>query len=222
MNNQNLNMKKIITILLLSPMVILMANAQSKISFGPNAGFGTTRISNFEDSKYQPAGNFGVSFVYSAIEHFGVGVDLKYSIEGGKRMYNIGNTSYTQALRANYLRVPVKAIYFFGDFGDRTRPKVAIGPSFGFLLGGNNELETTSSTGSKSVTKTDTRDVYKGFDLGVHASAGLNYRLVKNTWFTTDIAYMHGLTNNAENNNLGISNLKNRNLQLNIGVNFGL
>ena len=200
-------------------MTFFAASAQSKFSLGPNAGFGATWISNFESSKYQPAGNVGVSLIYSALEHFGIGADLKYSIEGGKRNYSVGTTAFTQTLRADYLRIPVKAIYFFNDRGDRLRPKVAIGPSFGFRIGGKNELETMPASGTATVSKSDIKNVYKDFDLGLQGSAGINYRLVSKTWLNLGLAYTHGLINNAVNTS---SNLKNRNLQLEVGVNFGL
>src|SRR5215204_1317779 len=117
--------------------VIFMAcgYSQMNISVGPNAGFGHTWTSGAGDNRYQPAGNFGVALVYSHNNHVGLGVDLKYSIEGGKKEFaNVDVTS-----RLNYIRIPVKGIYFFRDYGASFRPKISLGPSFGFLVGGKQE-----------------------------------------------------------------------------------
>ena len=63
----------------------------------------------------------------------------------------------------------------------------------------------------------DIKSTTESFDFGVLGGAGLNYRLVKNTWLNTDLTYTHGI---KEINNTG--DFSNRNLMLNIGVNFGL
>ena len=84
------------------------AYSQMNISVGPNAGFGHTWMSGSGDNRYQPAGNFGLALVYSHNNHVGLGVDLKYSIEGGKKEFaNIDVTN-----RLNYIRIPIKGIYF--------------------------------------------------------------------------------------------------------------
>lgn len=190
----------------------LSAVAQKQnLSFGPTAGFGHAWMSNTDNGKYKPAGNVGVSLIYSSHPHIGFGGDLKFSIEGNKTEVGVQEVENT----LNYVRVPLKVIYFFGEFGDRLRPKIAVGPSFGFLVGGKKEI----SNNHALVSKTDAKDLYKGFDAGIGALAGLNYRLVRNTWFVAEVNYYNGLTNINDVANL---NNKNRNLGLNIGVNFGI
>lgn len=186
----------------------LAANAQQNLSFGPTAGFGHTWMSNSPNSKYQPAGNVGVALTYSSSPHLGFGTEVKYSIEGGR----VANSNDEITTRLNYIRIPLKVIYFFGEFGDRVRPKIAVGPSFGFLTGGKIEHNDVESP-------IDVKDVYKSVDAGLTASVGVNYRLVKNTWFVADVNYYNGFTNINEAANL---KAKNRNLGLNIGVNFGI
>lgn len=188
----------------------LVASAQSKFSLGPNAGVGSSWISNTNNSKSKLAGNAGLSLVYSAAEHFGIGLDAKYSFEGGKSQTG----SETTTTDLNYFRLPLKAIYFFSSYGKKVRPKVFVGPSFGFLAGGQTKIE------SPNVNATvDSKDYYKSFDFGVTAGAGLNVRLVKNTWFNADVNYLHGITDIEKKAN---SNAHNRNLGVNVGVNFGL
>lgn len=176
------------------------ANAQSKFSLGPNAGFGHSWVSNYNDAKFKLATHAGLSLVYSATEHFGVGLDGKYSYEGVKR------PGSNNSLDLNYFRFPLKAIYFFNNYGDNLRPKIYVGPSFGFL--------SSAKLGTANVKKS-----FNSFDVGVTAGVGLNYRLSKNTWFNADFNYLHGLSHVAKSS---VEKTKNRNLGLNAGVNFGL
>lgn len=189
---------------------IAITHAQLNLSVGPNAGFGHAWMSNESDiykSKYQPAGNFGVAFVYSHNNHVGLGLDLKYSIEGAKK--EIDGLNETVTTRLNYIRIPIKGIYFFRDYGASLRPKISLGPSFGFLVGGKEEI------GSSEF---DAKDRYKSFDVGLLASAGFHYNLVTNTWLQFDVSYYHGFSDISE---IAESN-KNRNIGINLGVAFGI
>lgn len=201
-------MKKVLLAVIISSGFSLVAGAQSKFSLGPGAGIGASWLDNTPNRKTKLAGNVGLSLVYSAAEHFGIGLDTKYSFEGGK--YSANNQTVTSDL--NYFRVPLKAIYFFSSYGHKVRPKVYVGPSFGFLTGGTTTVELPNNTKVQS----NSKDIFKSFDFGVTAGAGLNVRLVKNTWFNADVNYLHGISD------LTINKQHNRNLGVNIGVNFGL
>lgn len=186
--------------------ISLAAKAQLNVSLGPTAGFGHAWMSGDGNNKYKPSGNFGLQLIYSANEHLGAGMDLKYSIEGGKKEFNGG----TYEARLNYLRIPLKGFYFFNDYGDRIRPKVSLGPSFGFLLGGKQTLGSTEN---------EVKDDFKNFDIGIEATAGVHWRLVTNTWLTLDLNYYHGLADISESE---ASKNKNRNLGVNVGLVFGI
>jgi Outer membrane protein beta-barrel domain len=184
---------------------IACAYSQMNISVGPNAGFGHTWMSGSGENRYQPAGNFGVALVYSHNNHVGLGIDLKYSIEGGKKEFtNVDVTS-----RLNYIRIPVKGIYFFRDYGASFRPKISLGPSFGFLVGGEQEAGSL---------KIDAKEAYSSFDVGLLGSAGFHYNLVTNTWLHFDLSYYHGLSDISEASETN----KNRNIGINLGVAFGI
>lgn len=201
-----------------------------KLSIGPNAGYGSTWISKMNNRKYKSGGNVGLSLIYSTKSSFGLGADVKYSFEGGEREYQTtipGSTLTTEEETSlNYIRVPLKAMWFFGKYGNRVRPKVALGPSFGFLVGGKIKTNTTSQTGAMvSHSETNSKDYWDTFDFGLTGSAGLNYRLVSKVWLNADVAYYHGLTNAINEEKISArpapSN-KNRNIVLNVGVNLGL
>ncbi len=192
----------------------IVSKAQT-ISFGPTGGFGHSWISNTSgDEKFNPAWNAGLSFIYSSKSNFGLGLDVKYSEEGNKVKYSTGvadgliNT--TSTINANYIRVPVKLIYFFGNDKSAVRPKIYAGPSFGFLTGGQSDVAVNNV-----IMKEDTKDIIKDFDFGVTAAAGLNFRIAPRTWLNTDLAYYQGLTDITKNNN-------NTQHNANVGVNVGL
>jgi hypothetical protein len=227
-------MRKYLLGLIISTGICVIAGAQTKKnwhwSMGPNIGYGPTWIDNFSESKYKSGGSAGLSLIYSTKSSFGVGVDAKYTIEGGEREYPYVNGINTKEdVTLNYVRVPIKAMWFFGKYGDRVRPKVALGPSFGFLVGGKDKVtNTVTNSGLQSTTEYKSKDLWDDFDLGLTGSAGINYRIVKYTWLTADISYLHGLTDareDSQRNQQGYTtsnHYKNRNLQFNLGVNFGL
>jgi len=191
-------MKKFFLAVVICSSLCFTAVAQSKFSLGPNAGLGHSWISNTNNAKFKLAANAGLSLVYSATEHFGIGLDPKYSFEGVK--------SDEGSLDLNYFRIPLKAIYFFNGYGNPFRPKIFAGPSFGFLS-------------SAKVGDTDKKKSLNSTDVGITAGAGFNYRLVKDTWFNADLNYLHGLSNISKNTQ---DKTHNRNISINVGVNFGL
>ena len=187
-------------------------NAQN-LSLGPTAGFGhawATTSGIEADKQFHGAYNIGGKLVYSFMSHWGVSADVKFSGEG----VNIGNDQDDKiVIRANYLRIPLQGIYFFGDYGQAVRPKISLGPSFGFLTGGKTKLYEDGEV----VNEGKTKDVLDGFDFGLTGAVGANFRIAEATWLNADIAYYHGLTNTAKS-----GEFKNRNIGINIGVLFPL
>jgi hypothetical protein len=225
-------MKRQLFILFTTVMISGAVSAQMKASIGPNAGFGSAWIDNWGESEYKPSGNFGIALIYSGKSNFGFGADLKYSFEGGKREYvttAVGTQfTTTEEAKLDYIRLPLKAMFFMGKYGQRVRPKISVGPSFGLLVGGKTNVKTVSQTGAVvSDIKYESEDMWDKWDVGINGSIGLNYRLVKNTWFSADLAYVHGLTDIRKDDKKAMAgyntntNYKNRNLGLNVGVYFG-
>jgi len=189
------------------------------ISLGPTAGFGHSwlRVEDREDgmdNKFHPSYNFGAKLVYSIVEHWGVSADVKFSSEGGSINGDAGLDEGKLIYRANYIRVPLQGVYFFGNLGDKVRPKVSLGPSFGFLVGGKLKAEANNGDNEEFG---DAKDLYESFDLGGTASVGANFKLSGNMWLNADIAYYHGFTNA---NKLSDQKIRNSNLTLNVGVLF--
>ena len=188
----------------------IVSKAQT-FSIGPTGGFGHSWITNSAgDTKFNPAWNAGITAVYSTNTHFGIGADVKYSAEGNK----VENLGVTNTINTNYVRVPLKAIYFFGKQGDAVRPKISAGPSFGFLT----DASSASSVEGVKI-KTDITDDIKSFDFGVNAAAGLNFRVAQRTWLNTELAYYQGLTDITESSN---TTRRNSNVGVNVGLLVGL
>jgi hypothetical protein len=206
-------MKRImILMMLIASFTFLQAQT---LSIGPTAGFGHSSLSTTNNSfnkKFFPAYNIGAKMVYSFVHTWGIGVDIKFSGEGGKSVGDAVGGEYEYKYRANYIRVPVQAIYFFGKLGDAIRPKISLGPSLGFLIGGES-VEKLNGVRNNSV---NTSNVFDGFDFGISAAAGANFRLGGDKWLNTDFTYYYGLSNISSS----ASTIKNRSLGINIGVTF--
>ncbi len=180
-----------------------------EFSIGPTIGINNAWISDAPgDTRGLLGFNAGLTMVYSTEEHWGLGLDLKYSGEGvvTEQRGAIAKT------RLHYVRVPLKLYHFFNDFGNDFRPKIYVGPSFGFLAGGKTEQFLEVGT-----IEVDSKDLYEPFDLGLTFGTGFNYRIASRTWLNFDLAYGHGFTDIVKSGK-GF----NRNLNLNLGIAWGL
>ena len=196
--------KFLITIFLLA--IYSLSTSAQHISVGPSVGAGLAMASNNQDGvdvSPQFMWNAGVIFVYSTKTHFALGADLKYSAEGYE--YKLSGFENKVNVHLNYLRLPVRAIYFFGKYGDYVRPKVFIGLTPGLLVSAKSNDQ-------------DVKDGVNSFDLGAHAGAGINIRLASAMWLNTDVTYYHGFLDFGN----GDKSILNSNLGINIGVAFGI
>lgn len=173
----------------------------SHFSIGPSFGFGHTWISPYNNWEFQPTWSAGLTAIYGPIEWFGFGGDVRYSVEGSKTIMKEGGA--TRVTRLEYIRVPLKAMVFFGGYEDDFRPKLTLGPSFGFLVAEDDTYNARAN----------------GVDVGLNASAGFNYRMARAIWLNVDVNYYQGLTDVRMNS--GTREL-NGNLGLNLGVAFGI
>ena len=175
-------------------------------SIGPAIGFGHTGVRNTSGTDvFKPNWNAGIIINYSKMKHTGFAADILWSMEGAR----VQSGGYESELTMQYIRVPLKFAYFFGDFEDNFRPKITIGPSMGFLL------SATSDSDAPDASKTDVTGSYYTFDIGGTASVGFNLKLGENVWLNTDLNYYTGfrpIRASQYNSNFG----------LRVGVAFGL
>lgn len=177
-------------------------------SIGPSVGIAQTWIRNTpQDAVFKPGFSAGITTMYSAREHFGVGLDLLYSLEGGR----FESSDVTTDINLQYFRVPLKFAYFFGDLDQNFRPKIAIGPTFGWLIDGNGTVETDAGT-----TDVDISNQFEVFDIGMNANLGFNLKLRERMWLNADIIYNHGFYDITADENY------NSNLGIRAGLAFGI
>lgn len=190
--------------LIILPVALLLmtaVHAQTEItrksfSVGPVMGIGHAWMSPVANSEYNPAMSAGVFVIYSPVEHWGVGMDVRYSIEGSKRDFPETGI-VTQDF--HYLRVPIRGIYFFNSWGDDFRPKIMAGPSMGFLIAHDAPAFTSENR----------------FDFGLTAGVGFNYRIYRGTWLNADAGCYHGLSDVVPHTE---SHEMQRNIMVNVGI----
>lgn len=174
--------------------------ARSTFSFGPVVSYGHSWISSYGNSVFMPSMSVGVFGIYSPHEHWGLGADLRYSQEGSKVDNPEGGETET---RINYVRVPLRLMWFGNHIEDRFRPKVTFGPSFGFKA----KYDGPSSVYADK------------FDFGFNGTAGFNYRLANATWLNFDIGYYQGVKDVAPQST---KKELNGNASINLGIGFDI
>lgn len=213
-------MKKLI---ILTTGLLLTAATQSNaqhISLGPVAGLGhswTTGTSGHTDFKFAPAA--GIGLVYSRNASWGWGGELMISHEGFKAEYPMTN-GMMQDVTINpvYLRMPLHLIYFFGEYGDKVRPKIYAGPTLGLRIDEHQSYTYSNPLMSENTTVSN-GDYFSRADFGLNAGIGANVKVCRNAWLNLDAGYYHGLVDVIPGD--GDNNF-NRNVRLNVGLMFGL
>ena len=202
-------MKKLLVVFAL--FITVMNTQAQNLSIGLIGGVGHSWTSidksDAVKTRLHPAYNAGARIVYSFESNWGISGDLKFSSEGQTIGADNDNKVVT---RANYIRIPLQGIYFFGKFGDRVRPKISLGPSFGILTGGKVRSIVNDDVAGKGKTK----DYWKSFDVGITVAAGGNVRVADATWLNLDLSYYHGLADVTEIGPDG----SNRNIGVNVGI----
>lgn len=185
------------------------------MTLGPTAGIGHSWVSDLDDQAVKPSGYLGISFIYSRFEHWGWGADLIASHEGFRMEAPNG---VKMSIDPTYLRITPKAYYFFGNYGDKCRPKLFAGPSLAYKLNEDHyyDGEMLDGDAPHSHWYHGRRNVFDDVDAGILVGGGLNVRLAKSFWLNMDGSYYHGLIDVTDYNNA------NRNLRFNVGLMFGL
>ena len=185
------------------------------MSLGPTLGIGHSWLGNLDDQTIKPSGHLGISFIYSRFEHWGWGADLVASHEGFRMEAPNG---VNMSIDPTYLRFTPKAYYFFGDYGDKCRPKVYAGPSVAYKLKEDHyyDGERVESDAPQNYWYNGQKNVFNDVDFGLTAGAGLNMRLAKSLWLNLDGSYYHGLADVTD------FDQSNRHLRFNVGLMFGL
>ena len=211
-------MRQIFVSLLLAGAAVGTTKAQN-LSMGPVAGFNHTWMTGMGPNRvFNPGATVGGRLTYSFNPHWGVGTDLIGSWEGVKTKVNYPANSTSVDANLVYLRLNPRMSYYFGELGDRVRPNIFGGTSFGALVGGETTTSIApTSEGPRTVTTVKSSENYNTFDAGLFAGVGLNYRIGKATWLNTEAVYNNGLVDLTKNDNTWSAS---RGVAFNIGVTF--
>ena len=196
-------------LLLVSFLIILNSTAFSQyVTFGRAFSFGHAYITEKDvQHKFLFSLTGGLSITYAKQANYGFAADVVYSTEGGKTIYDLGGVETENKVKLSYIRIPLKVVYFLGDYGDKIRPKVVAGPSFAFLVGADSNKE-------------NSYDDFNKIDVGVHFGVGANKLICDRIWLNTDITYTQGLVDITEGNTGNGINL-NGNIRMNISLLLG-
>ena len=177
------------------------ANAQigDQTSIGPRIGVNFSNVSNVDDSESLTVLAIGLTSTYSISEATGITVDLMYSGEG----FKVNESEH----RLNYLQIPILFDLFFGELGEKFRPKVYAGLAPSFLL-------------NAKVNDNEVEDFYNTFNVAIAGGLGFNYRVGNRIWLNTDLRAFLGLSDIREEP-AGDKNASS-NIQLSVGLAYGL
>lgn len=224
--------KKIaLSIIALSTLSFSAATAQKYISFGPVIGFDHSGVSNgtIKDavnvkSLFNPTFNAGFSLIYARDAHWGFGGEILFSKEGFKKDITNKrfNEGYTETNSVGYIRVPLRAYYFFGKYKQRIRPKVYLGPSIGFKIMDDHKMKAINNFPQAAADIAPTSE-FNTIDLGLQAGVGVNITLTRAIWLNLDLNYYQGLSDAIGDNAAYKTGYNmNQNLGFQAGVLFGL
>jgi outer membrane protein W len=142
----------------------------------------------------------GLTSTYSFNENTGLTLDVLYSVEGFQIPFN--------EYKLRYLQVPIYFDFFFGELGDRFRPKVYVGVVPGFFLSGTlNELDVN-------------KDLYNKLVVAASGGLGFNYRIANRIWLNTDLRSYIGLSDYRDE--IQGDARKASNVQFTLGLAYGL
>ncbi len=152
---------------------------------GPVGGIGNSWVGYLPgNAAFKTSGYAGISLIELHNPHWGWGGQVTLSSEG----YAVDYYGTTQTFRPLYLRVPVRAYYFFGKRTDCIRPNLYLGPSFAAKLGETN----TVSNAYQDYYTAHNSSYFRTFDAGLDGGGGLDFRVANKTWIDLDLGYYQG------------------------------
>ncbi len=202
----------------IASLVTTKINAQQGFSVSVKAAPQFSFLQNKDDNNASNYGQkatfnagFGVGAGYNFTNHFGVGADALYSLQGQR--YTLNNVKYNQ--KNEYIKVPLyfgyntdasKAISFIGK----------VGPQVSFIT--NSKLD--DNNGNKI--NGNTKNHYKDETFGGMASAGIQYKLQSNLYLTTAARFDYDFTNAEDDAYAGYTPGRAKTYNSTLGLEIGL
>ncbi|HRH51893.1 MAG TPA: porin family protein [Chitinophagales bacterium] len=151
------------------------------VTFGRAFSFGDAFITDKDVSHgFLLSLTGGLSITYADNEHYGFAADVVYATEGSNSKTAGVAGDIQNKTKLGYIRIPFKYIRFLGKYGDPIRPKIFVGPSFGYLVLAETNRDNSISDFNK-------------FDMGLLIGVGANKIICDRIWLNTDITYTQGI-----------------------------
>lgn len=173
-------------------------------SIGPVLGINVSTFTAEPNTKPLVGFTAGGFINHSIEEHFGINAKLLYSQLGSAYTFN------TDINRLHYIQVPVSGVYYFGNNGQKFRPKISVGLYGGSLLSANHKS-------GDNVVANDGSPYYKKGDFGGLLGAGFNYLVGSKTWLNFDAGYQAGFVDVTTSN---ATDFKNKGFTITLGLSF--
>ena len=212
-------MKKVFMFsLLIAGLAIYKANAQQGFSLSVKGNPQFSFLQNKDDnnnSNYSTKATFNASFglggEYGFNNHFGVGIDALYSLQGQR--YVLNNIEFNQ--KVNYIKVPV----YFTYNSDASKPISfvgKIGPQVSFLT----DAKLSNKNGDKI--QVNDKDRYNTVTFGGVAEAGAQYKIARQMYLTTLVRFDYDFTNAEDDTFSGYTPGRAKTYNSTIGLEVGL
>jgi len=212
-------MKKVfILTLLIAGLATYKANAQQGFSLSVKGNPQFSFLQNKDDnnnSNYSTKATFNAGFglggEYGFNNHYGVGIDVLYSLQGQR--YVLNNIEFNQ--KVNYIKVPV----YFTYNSDASKPISfvgKIGPQVSFLTDAN----LSNKNGDK--VQINNKDRYNTVTFGGVAEAGAQYKLASQLYLTTLVRFDYDFTNAEDDTFSGYTPGRAKTYNSTIGLEVGL
>lgn len=182
-------MKRILFLLTFAGAVVLNGPIQAQNTVGILGGFNFAKFDIIHPGPGTEVNSksffcFGGLYERQFSQRFSLVLQPQYMKKGTLVKDNSEGSEFPFSL--TYLELPVFLKY---TFGDKVKPYLLAGPSFGYLL--DAEVETDLGV---VVFKGDMTEVTEKFDMGIGFGAGLNFPINRVTFFLEG-RYLLGLTN---------------------------
>lgn len=213
-------MKKIFIAATAFLMISSLSEAQVFTSIGDKITVGHSWTVGNRDAnekyKFHPSVQVGRMGKLNFGPNVNLGLGTFFSTEGVT--FNNETTDEVYEQRMNYIRVPLIASFDLGSSVSRVLPRISVGPSVGFLVGGKTLTKDNNDAldGYKTTKVMDTK-----VDAGINAALGLNVRVTEGFTFSPEITYYHGLVTNEYNKGIMGANapdFTHRNLGISMGM----
>ncbi len=159
----------LLSIVLCVLFTVLTANAQHQIGVLGGLNFADLRISEPDDSieKNSTDSKFGIGAILALDigKQYFLQIQPMYLVKGGTAVPDPGDPEF--GFSSSYLEVP---LLLQKSFGSKIRPYVLAGPTIGFLLSSEVEVDLNGT-----LFTADLKDVSEKIDLGLSLGAGIIY-----------------------------------------------